>query len=168
MYKGSVGDSWSFKGWYVLILEDFARSRCNVSFFFFPRGGSEENILSVNCLRISFEEELNLSLYRHWTLFDSICHSMPIACKFRLWSLKGQKRLHEFLAEMGWVFYFSYFYSKQKKKKKRQSVKLESRVWNAVITGNWEDGLRGRERQSFVMIINIMENNDEKQFKQAD
>ncbi|XP_059141300.1 cell division control protein 45 homolog [Physella acuta] len=65
------------------------------------RGNEDENILSVNCLRISFEEELNLALYRHWTLFDSICHSMPMACKFKLWSLKGQKRLHEFLAEMG-------------------------------------------------------------------
>lgn len=65
------------------------------------RGSDDENIMSVNCLRISFEEELNLSLYRHWTLFDSICHSMAIACKLRLWSLKGQKRLHEFLAEMG-------------------------------------------------------------------
>ncbi|BFZ04616.1 hypothetical protein BsWGS_07655 [Bradybaena similaris] len=65
------------------------------------RGADDENIMSVNCLRISFEEELYLPLYRHWNLFDSICHSMPIACKLRLWSLKGQKRLHEFLAEMG-------------------------------------------------------------------
>ncbi|KAI8749259.1 cell division control protein 45 isoform X1 [Biomphalaria glabrata] len=65
------------------------------------RGGDNENTLSINSLKISFEEELNFPLYRHWTLMDTICHSMPIACKLRLWSLKGQKRLHEFLAEMG-------------------------------------------------------------------
>ncbi|RUS81435.1 hypothetical protein EGW08_010819 [Elysia chlorotica] len=65
------------------------------------RGSDGESLLSINCSRISFEEELHLNLFRHWTLFDSICHSMPIACKLRLWTLKGQKRLHEFLAEMG-------------------------------------------------------------------
>ncbi|GFO29670.1 cell division control protein 45 homolog, partial [Plakobranchus ocellatus] len=65
------------------------------------RGSDGESLLSINCLRISFEEELHLNLYRHWTLFESICHSMQIACKLRLWTLKGQKRLHEFLAEMG-------------------------------------------------------------------
>ncbi|XP_035826771.1 cell division control protein 45 homolog isoform X2 [Aplysia californica] len=65
------------------------------------RGDDDENLLSVNCLRVSFEEELHLSLYRHWSLFDSICHSTSVACKLKLWSLKGQKKLHEFLAEMG-------------------------------------------------------------------
>ncbi|XP_033747411.1 cell division control protein 45 homolog isoform X3 [Pecten maximus] len=61
----------------------------------------EDNILSVNCLKISFDEELQLPLYRHWSLFESISHSTNMACKFKVWTLKGQKRLHEFLAEMG-------------------------------------------------------------------
>ncbi|KAK7088800.1 hypothetical protein V1264_022672 [Littorina saxatilis] len=65
------------------------------------RGEEDESLLSVNCLRIVFDEELQLSLYRHWSLFDSLCHSINTACKFRVWTLKGQKRLHEFLAEMG-------------------------------------------------------------------
>ncbi|KAK7462004.1 hypothetical protein BaRGS_00038586 [Batillaria attramentaria] len=65
------------------------------------RGEDDENILSVNCLRIVFDEELQLSLYRHWSLFESLCHSITTACRFRVWTLKGQKRLHEFLAEMG-------------------------------------------------------------------
>ena len=63
--------------------------------------GEEEDLISVNCLKISYEDELLLTLYRHWTIFESICHSIGTACKFRVWTLKGQKRLHEFLAEMG-------------------------------------------------------------------
>ncbi|XP_063448909.1 cell division control protein 45 homolog [Mytilus trossulus] len=65
------------------------------------RGDDEDNIISINCLKIVFDEELQLTLYRHWSLFDSICHSVNLACKFKVWTLKGQKRLHEFLAEMG-------------------------------------------------------------------
>ncbi|ELT95314.1 hypothetical protein CAPTEDRAFT_224008 [Capitella teleta] len=61
----------------------------------------EENTLSVDCLRISFETELRLCLFRHWSLFESLCHSQYTACKFKVWTLKGKKRLHEFLAEMG-------------------------------------------------------------------
>ncbi|XP_050411374.1 cell division control protein 45 homolog [Patella vulgata] len=65
------------------------------------RGEDEENIISINCLRILFDDELQLSLYRHWSLFESLCHSVTTACKFKVWTLKGQKRLYEFLAEMG-------------------------------------------------------------------
>ncbi|XP_064612801.1 cell division control protein 45 homolog [Liolophura sinensis] len=65
------------------------------------RGDDADNVISVDCLRIVFEEELRLTLYRHWTLYDSICHSMNFSCKFKVWSLRGQKRLQEFLAEMG-------------------------------------------------------------------
>ncbi|XP_076453006.1 cell division control protein 45 homolog [Babylonia areolata] len=65
------------------------------------RGDEDETLMSVNCLKIMFDEELQLTLYRHWSLFDSLCHSMNMACRFKIWTLKGQKRLHEFLAEMG-------------------------------------------------------------------
>ncbi|ESO91700.1 hypothetical protein LOTGIDRAFT_206668 [Lottia gigantea] len=65
------------------------------------RGENEENLLSVNCLRLVFDDELQLTLYRHWSLFESLCHSISTACKFKVWTLKGQKRLYEFLAEMG-------------------------------------------------------------------
>ena len=61
----------------------------------------DENVISVNCLKISIDEELQLNLYRHWSLFESICHSINVACKFKIWTLKGEKRLNEFLAEMG-------------------------------------------------------------------
>lgn len=60
-----------------------------------------EDIISISCLKIQYDDELQLSLYRHWSLFESLCHSINMACKFKVWTLKGQKRLHEFLAEMG-------------------------------------------------------------------
>lgn len=61
----------------------------------------DEDIISINCLKIMYDDELQLTLYRHWSLFESLCHSINMACKFKIWTLKGQKRLHEFLAEMG-------------------------------------------------------------------
>lgn len=62
---------------------------------------SEGNGTSINCMKISFDHELRLSLYRHWSLFDSLCHSSYTACRFRVWTIKGKKRLHEFLADIG-------------------------------------------------------------------
>ncbi|CAG0897577.1 unnamed protein product, partial [Darwinula stevensoni] len=57
--------------------------------------------MSADSMHISFEKELQLALFRHWSLWESLRHSPYTACKFRLWSLKGEKRLHEFLAELG-------------------------------------------------------------------
>ena len=71
--------------------------------------GDSENIISVNCLKITFESELQLTMYRHWSLFESLCHSDYTFCKFKMWSLKGKKRLHEFLADMGSVKRFYSF-----------------------------------------------------------
>ena len=71
----------------------------DTTFFHFYRDNDE--IISVNCLKIMYDDELQLSLYRHWSLFESLCHSINMACKFKVWTLKGQKKLHEFLAEMG-------------------------------------------------------------------
>ena len=61
----------------------------------------DENKRSVSSLKITFEEELQLCLYRHWTLFDSLCNSPLTASRFRVWSMKGKKKLQEFLADMG-------------------------------------------------------------------
>ncbi|KAJ8984145.1 hypothetical protein NQ317_017796 [Molorchus minor] len=52
-------------------------------------------------LRINFEKDLRLNLYRHWSVKSSIKYSMFTAVKMKLWSLKGDKRLHELLADMG-------------------------------------------------------------------
>ena len=56
---------------------------------------------SVDCMKLSFEKELNLNLYRHWTVYDSLCHTLYTASKFKIWTLKGKQRLSEFLAELG-------------------------------------------------------------------
>ncbi|XP_077995544.1 cell division control protein 45 homolog [Glandiceps talaboti] len=61
----------------------------------------EDMAVSVDCLRIAFNRELRLSLYRHWSIFESLCHSVYTACSFKVWTMKGKKKLHEFLADMG-------------------------------------------------------------------
>lgn len=65
------------------------------------RNEDEENSLSIDCMRISFEYDLRLTLYQHWSLYESICNSCYTACNFKLWTLNGQKKLQEFLADMG-------------------------------------------------------------------
>ncbi|KAK0145876.1 Cell division control protein 45 [Merluccius polli] len=65
------------------------------------RNEDEDNSLSIDCMRISFEYDLRLTLYQHWSLFESMCNSTYTSCNFKLWSLSGQKRLQEFLADMG-------------------------------------------------------------------
>ncbi|XP_046839904.1 cell division control protein 45 homolog [Xenia sp. Carnegie-2017] len=61
----------------------------------------EENGVSSNLMKLTFEHDLRLTLYRHWSLFQSFSHSMYTACRFRIWTLKGKRRLREFLAEIG-------------------------------------------------------------------
>ncbi|XDV49573.1 hypothetical protein PO909_018798 [Leuciscus waleckii] len=65
------------------------------------RNEDEENSLSIDCMRISFEYDLRLVLYQHWSLYESICNSCYTSCSFKLWSINGQKKLQEFLADMG-------------------------------------------------------------------
>lgn len=52
-------------------------------------------------LKITFENDLHLALYRHWSVHDSIKHSVYPACRLKLWTLRGEKKLHELLVEMG-------------------------------------------------------------------
>ncbi|XP_019741931.1 cell division control protein 45 homolog [Hippocampus comes] len=65
------------------------------------RNEDEENSLSIDCMRISFEYDLRLTLYQHWSLYESISNSCYTCCHFKLWTLNGQKKLQEFLADMG-------------------------------------------------------------------
>ena len=52
-------------------------------------------------LRITYDKDLLLALYRHWTVEASLRHSVPTAVSLRLWSIRGEQRLKELLAEMG-------------------------------------------------------------------
>ncbi|XP_076674767.1 cell division cycle protein 45 [Andrena cerasifolii] len=51
--------------------------------------------------RITYDKDLSLALYRHWTVEASLRHSVPTAVSLRLWSIRGEQRLKELLAEMG-------------------------------------------------------------------
>ncbi|XP_055912436.1 cell division control protein 45 homolog [Eupeodes corollae] len=51
--------------------------------------------------KITFENDLHLALYRHWSVVESMKYSMYCACKLKLWTLRGEKKLHELLVEMG-------------------------------------------------------------------
>ncbi|XP_037090497.1 cell division control protein 45 homolog [Pollicipes pollicipes] len=64
-------------------------------------GHQRDDTTSADCLRLAFEQDLNLVLYRHWSLFDSLRFTPLVACQFKLFTFKGEKRLYEFLAELG-------------------------------------------------------------------
>lgn len=52
-------------------------------------------------VKISFEKDLHLAMYRHWSVYESLRNSKYSACKLKLWTLRGEKRVHELLVEMG-------------------------------------------------------------------
>lgn len=56
---------------------------------------------SVSCMKISFEKDLNLGLYRHWSMYESMANSQHIVCKFKLWSFKGQRKFLQYLVQIG-------------------------------------------------------------------
>jgi len=62
----------------------------------------ESSLVSVDCLKLTQEpQELNLWLYRHWTLAQSLTHTPYTASKFKTFTLKGEYRISEFLADLG-------------------------------------------------------------------
>lgn len=52
-------------------------------------------------VKINFENDLHLALYRHWSILDSLKYSIYPACKMKLWTYKGEKVMHELLVDMG-------------------------------------------------------------------
>ncbi|CAI6358306.1 unnamed protein product [Macrosiphum euphorbiae] len=52
-------------------------------------------------LRIESGKDLLLALYRHWTIESSLRYSMFTSVSLKLWTVKGEKRLKQILAEMG-------------------------------------------------------------------
>lgn len=59
------------------------------------------DVTGATAMRIHFQQDLKLALYRHWTVESSLRYSMLPACKMKLWSLRGDKRLQQLLADMG-------------------------------------------------------------------
>jgi len=60
-----------------------------------------DSTATKDALYITYEKDMNLTLYRHWSLIESLKYSPQTACHFQLWTLKGEKKLNEFLAELG-------------------------------------------------------------------
>ncbi|RXN08992.1 cell division control 45-like protein [Labeo rohita] len=63
----------------------------------------EENSLSIDCMRITFEYEYPSP---YGIKFVILCQNNMLQCfmtslRFKLWSINGQKKLQEFLADMG-------------------------------------------------------------------
>ena len=61
----------------------------------------EDNTQSISCLKLAFQNELHLTLYRHWSIFESFFYSQYTSCGLRLFTMKGKKRLNELFADMG-------------------------------------------------------------------
>lgn len=56
---------------------------------------------NMTLTKITFENDLHLVLYKHWSVIESMRYSRYSACKLRLWTLRGEKKLYELLVEMG-------------------------------------------------------------------
>ncbi|XP_032676361.1 cell division control protein 45 homolog [Odontomachus brunneus] len=52
-------------------------------------------------VKVTYDKDLQLALYRHWTVEASLKYSMSTSVSLRLWSIRGEQRLKEVLAEMG-------------------------------------------------------------------
>ncbi|CAF3841363.1 unnamed protein product, partial [Rotaria sp. Silwood1] len=57
--------------------------------------------LSMDCINIKFDEDINFHLLRHWSLYDSIYYTHDMIISFKLWSSRGLSQLKEFLADLG-------------------------------------------------------------------
>uniref|UniRef100_A0A6G3MDV7 Cell division control protein 45 homolog (Trinotate prediction) n=1 Tax=Henneguya salminicola TaxID=69463 RepID=A0A6G3MDV7_HENSL len=63
------------------------------------------------CFNIISDNVLQIYLYTHWTLMDSLLKSPATSSHFQVWSFNGRKRLHGFLADMGCVYKSKYLVS---------------------------------------------------------
>ena len=52
-------------------------------------------------MKLKDQKKLNLHPYRHWSISESLHHTIYTAAKFKIWTHKGKQKLSEFLAELG-------------------------------------------------------------------
>ncbi|KAI4486866.1 hypothetical protein M0802_012266 [Mischocyttarus mexicanus] len=84
----------------ISVLEE-GTLQSHVSRLTHKQGVTSDKPYEQSVVRITYDKDLRLVLYRHWTVEASLRHSMPTAVTLRLWSIKGEQRLKELLAEMG-------------------------------------------------------------------
>lgn len=66
-----------------------------------PSNGNGGNKRDSKSWEIKWQKDLQVDLYRKWTLYDSLWNTQLTACRFKLWNDKGQRNLLEFLVECG-------------------------------------------------------------------
>lgn len=54
----------------------------------------------ANTMKVKVEQDLKLSLYRHWSVANSLMYSLHTAVSLRMWTRRGERRLLELLADM--------------------------------------------------------------------
>jgi len=52
-------------------------------------------------LRVEFDQDLFLPLYRHWTIHESLTHALPIASAVKVWTGAGSRKIKELVAQIG-------------------------------------------------------------------
>ncbi|XP_006569311.1 cell division control protein 45 homolog isoform X2 [Apis mellifera] len=75
--------------------------QAHVSRLSHKQGTEDDKPQQQSAVKITYDKDLLLVLYRHWTVEASLRHTIPTAVSLRLWSLRGEQRLKELLAEMG-------------------------------------------------------------------
>ncbi|CAM9141078.1 unnamed protein product, partial [Lampetra planeri] len=99
--------------------------------------------VSLDRMRITFQYDLRLALYQHWSLFESLCHSLYSYAGLRLWSLHGHKRLHALLADMGLPL------KQVKQKFCSMDVKLKENLLAAIDESATKFGMSDMRVQTF-------------------
>lgn len=62
---------------------------------------AEGETVTVDTMKVVSETELDLVLYRHWSILETIKHTPYIAAEFKAFTLKGEHKISEFLADIG-------------------------------------------------------------------
>ena len=65
------------------------------------QGDNDQITIATNHLGLTYEKDLNLKMYREWSLYESLRHTMFIACRFKIFKVQGITKLHRFLADLG-------------------------------------------------------------------
>ncbi|CAO3644119.1 unnamed protein product [Mucor hiemalis] len=62
---------------------------------------NEEGVLQNTNVVIKSEDEYKFTMFRHWSLYDSMYHSGYVSSKLGVWKDAGKKRLNNMFAKMG-------------------------------------------------------------------
>lgn len=106
-------DSLDLLWWAIVgVTEQLLMGKCESSTYTLETQKIQSHVIRLNskingtnghntAIKITYENDLHLALYRHWSVKESITNSLYSACKMKLWTLNGKKKLDELLVEMG-------------------------------------------------------------------